>query len=555
MAGGGGNNMLDMGLMIAAGIAAPELAPVLMEGGAFGAGLGATAATGITGAALSGLAGAATGQDPAKAALMGGLGGAAAGYFGGVNPAEQGSMLAAGPNIPPAGVQEAIQTGAQNVGTEAARNSIINNPAYYDSVSPLGQLPSTGSISPTQLGTMNLGADANTAYGQAYGDVYKNVLANSAPATATNAANMFDKANMIGGGVAGINALLSAPPNGAYVPPGSKYTGGNLSKFKYDPNTYQPDVVTPPNPIYHARYAEGGIASLPTGGTVEQMSRENAMGGNTMFPQSGIGGLTGANTYQNATNTPMGSNVIEPTDAITDPYTGQMKFAAGGPTPTAQNMLNTISQSTANAMQNGRSGGFDPIGSASNLVSGNTSGSGSQGIDLANDPNYVFDPYKGQYVRRMAKGGVTANSFSDLMNSRNSMDKYMSDYASDPSSVYQKAKDGDYNAMLVLNRINQTPNQNHASGGIAQLAVGGKLLRGDGDGMSDGIRANIDGRQEARLADGEFVVPADVVSHLGNGSTDAGAKQLYSMMDRVRQARVGNKKQGKQINPAKYMMA
>jgi hypothetical protein len=73
--------------------------------------------------------------------------------------------------------------------------------------------------------------------------------------------------------------------------------------------------------------------------------------------------------------------------------------------------------------------------------------------------------------------------------------------------------------------------------------------------MSDDIRANIDGRQEARLADGEFVIPADVVSHLGNGSTDAGAKQLYSMMDRVRQARVGNKKQGKQINPAKYMTA
>ena len=180
------------------------------------------------------------------------------------------------------------------------------------------------------------------------------------------------------------------------------------------------ETNSPPNPIYHARYAEGGLASLPTGGTVEQMSRENAMGGNTMFPQSGIGGLTGANTYQNATNTPMGTNVIEPTDAITDPYTGQMKFA---------------------------------------------------------------------------------------------------------------------------------------NGGIAQLAVGGKLLRGDGDGMSDGIRANIDGRQEARLADGEFVVPADVVSHLGNGSTDAGAKQLYSMMDRVRQARVGNKKQGKQINPAKYMTA
>jgi hypothetical protein len=95
----------------------------------------------------------------------------------------------------------------------------------------------------------------------------------------------------------------------------------------------------------------------------------------------------------------------------------------------------------------------------------------------------------------------------------------------------------------------------YAGGGIAQLAVGGKLLRGQGDGMSDSIKANISGKREARLADGEFVVPADVVSHLGNGSTDAGAKQLYSMMDKVRQARVGSKKQGKQIDPMKYMPA
>jgi hypothetical protein len=57
------------------------------------------------------------------------------------------------------------------------------------------------------------------------------------------------------------------------------------------------------------------------------------------------------------------------------------------------------------------------------------------------------------------------------------------------------------------------------------------------------------------LADGEFVVPADVVSHLGNGSTDAGAKRLYAMMDKVRQARTGNKKQGKKIKPEKYMPA
>jgi hypothetical protein len=96
----------------------------------------------------------------------------------------------------------------------------------------------------------------------------------------------------------------------------------------------------------------------------------------------------------------------------------------------------------------------------------------------------------------------------------------------------------------------------YADGGIADLggyAAGGKLLRGPGDGMSDSIEANIGGKQPARLADGEFVVPADVVSHLGNGSTDAGAKHLYKMMDNIRKARTGNPKQGKKINADKFL--
>jgi hypothetical protein len=87
-----------------------------------------------------------------------------------------------------------------------------------------------------------------------------------------------------------------------------------------------------------------------------------------------------------------------------------------------------------------------------------------------------------------------------------------------------------------------------------QMAKGG-YLDGAGDGMSDSIPATIEGRQPARLADGEFVIPADVVSHLGNGSSKAGSKRLYAMLDKVRRARTGNKKQGKQINPAKYMPA
>ena len=97
-----------------------------------------------------------------------------------------------------------------------------------------------------------------------------------------------------------------------------------------------------------------------------------------------------------------------------------------------------------------------------------------------------------------------------------------------------------------------------ASGGIANLGSysdGGRMLKGPGDGMSDSIPATIAGKRPARLATEESVVPADVVSHLGNGSSDAGAKQLYAMMDKVRKARTGNSRQGKQIQPHKYMPA
>ena len=93
-----------------------------------------------------------------------------------------------------------------------------------------------------------------------------------------------------------------------------------------------------------------------------------------------------------------------------------------------------------------------------------------------------------------------------------------------------------------------------ATGGIAELKKG-KYLDGASDGMADEVPASIDGQQEARLSDGEFVIPADVVSHLGNGNSDAGAKVLKDMMDRVRKARTGNKKQGKEIDPKKFIPA
>ena len=126
----------------------------------------------------------------------------------------------------------------------------------------------------------------------------------------------------------------------------------------------------------------------------------------------------------------------------------------------------------------------------------------------------------------------------------------------------------DHNNPTSSANFNQGPQypmqqpQNFAyGGGISNLggySDGGRLLRGPGDGVSDDIPAQIGDRQPARLADGEFVVPARIVSELGNGSTDAGAKRLYAMMDRVqanRKKTVGKGKVAVNSKSNKYLPA
>jgi hypothetical protein len=106
--------------------------------------------------------------------------------------------------------------------------------------------------------------------------------------------------------------------------------------------------------------------------------------------------------------------------------------------------------------------------------------------------------------------------------------------------------------------VGEDYNFGFARGGMPnEYQAGGKLLDGPGDGMSDDIPAVIRGKgvQRAALADGEFVIPADVVSHLGNGSTKAGAKKLYDMMARVRQARTGKTKQAPAVKTARLLPA
>ena len=121
-----------------------------------------------------------------------------------------------------------------------------------------------------------------------------------------------------------------------------------------------------------------------------------------------------------------------------------------------------------------------------------------------------------------------------------------------------------YNPQPVANAettgagLPQIPTSLTAQGGIPMaeggLADAGRYLQGETDGMADKIPSSIDGEQPAALSHGEFVIPADVVSHLGNGNSDAGAQKLYEMMDRIRQARTGTTEQGKEINPDEFTM-
>jgi hypothetical protein len=96
------------------------------------------------------------------------------------------------------------------------------------------------------------------------------------------------------------------------------------------------------------------------------------------------------------------------------------------------------------------------------------------------------------------------------------------------------------------------------SANLGSYSDGGRLLRGPGDGVSDSIPAVIGKKQPARLADGEFVIPARIVSELGNGSTEAGARKLYAMMDRVQKSRkksIGKNKVAHNNRSEKYLPA
>lgn len=239
-------------------------------------------------------------------------------------------------------------------------------------------------------------------------------------------------------------------------------------------------------PVYAAPGPE--YKKLAGGGPVEAMSNANAIGANNSFPGAGINHAAYATPWQ----TPTSQNVVTGTaDTGVNQINGQeVRFDTGGAVDSYAGMPRyAYDRRSGFSPQNGviehpafayEGGTFRAMPTATPVEN-----SGLAALTAADMPHFTFDPST-QGFTRMADGGM-------------------------------------------------------AGGGVGSLggySDGGRLLKGPGDGVSDSIPATIgQGQQPARLADGEFVVPARIVSELGNGSTDAGAKQLYKMMDRVQAGR------------------
>jgi hypothetical protein len=359
---------------------------------------------------------------------------------------------------------------------------------------------------------------------------------------------------------------------GPTPPPDVPGYGNQGRNFGQEQTYFRPQYAQIDNEAARKLY---GFAA---GGPVEAMSNANAIGMNTGYPQANI--RTGA--YATPYQQPMAQNVVTGAqDAAVDPYTGQAQFAEGGEV-----------------------GGYtyDPVtqmyvkkgGEGATMVSPINATSGASGSSDYTDPNpgwsgmtpaekaeYYQDPANalmanitqlGQKGIGFTSLGLAQNYFSPgFQDAQSAIAHGITPQQSFRSSEYSDPGSGGSDVGIggsdISGQSEGTPAI--ANGGLLALAQGGmsnlgsysdggRLLRGPGDGISDSIPAMIGKKQPARLADGEFVVPARIVSELGNGSTEAGARKLYAMMDRVQKARgktVGKGKVATNSRAAKHLPA
>jgi hypothetical protein len=290
---------------------------------------------------------------------------------------------------------------------------------------------------------------------------------------------------------------------------------------------------------------DGGLMSLAVGGQVEEMSAANAMGSNTGYPMANLQTPMYANPMMAR---PVPTNVISPSgDTGVNTYSGEMRMASGGvayPNTSSSEAKYSYDPSTMKYTQTnvatnplgGMFGGMSGMGGdfngglIKNLLKQMGQSQQSQQPNVGSTSGGIAAPYAPTGIASAADTSMIPNI---QLQPQQNVNQKLGLEAFYPMMEQQLAMKGS-NLQARGMAEGGTANGGYSLGSYSD---GGRLLRGPGDGVSDSIPASIGDHQPARLADGEFVVPARIVSEIGNGSTEAGARKLYAMMDRVQKAR------------------
>jgi hypothetical protein len=341
-------------------------------------------------------------------------------------------------------------------------------------------------------------------------------------------------------------AAANAGKSPGMIRPYEMSVAQNQSAYAPNASTAERQFFAQPRYIAGTPYAakEGGLMSLnkyAVGGAVEQMSAQNAVGDNKMYPQSQLQTPMYSNPM---VQRPMPTNVISMgIDAPVDRYTGEQRFAEGGYAydPKTQQYTQTASATPTPATNNPFGMlGLNPMMGFGGMLpeiyqKALRQQQAPQSTTTTETSGGISAPYVPQTQQMQQPQMQAINPIAPNIN-----------IPQQPNVNQQLGLESFYPMMeqQLAMKGSQLQSQNMADGGMAGggynlggYSDGGRLLRGPGDGVSDSIPASIGNRQPARLADGEFVVPARIVSEIGNGSTEAGARKLYAMMDRVQKAR------------------
>jgi hypothetical protein len=489
-----------------------------------------------TGAVMAGV----QGKDPLMGGLMGGLGGYGGGQLGPALGAATPGGYVAGQVVKGAAnplMDTTVNTALNQAGTSMMTNPLITNAANSMTQAGLGAGSGVGFMDKATQNIMSAGSGLkNIATGQpgAY-DAFK--AAGGTP---------MQLALPVGGAVLG-----GLEPSDIYGEPINMDEA--RKKQAYDPYS----SLNLGNDTGLRLVAKGGyIDGYAVGGTVTTGGLRDLYGtaDNNTNPQLSRDGY-GVGRLENL------ARQQAMTQAQTTGYAmgGPVSFADGGDAMKLQDEISPVDQGMGltslmpPATTPPAPGQAMPTGQVQNAAAAlsDTASSDSSIIaqvanNLRTNPNYQpQNPIEASIVKQlkgtdpMQEGQPSQQGLGSIAPSQPMAPTYNASQSMAPSFNPSVAMGPTYFAGI------------NAPRGYAQ----GGYLDGQGDGMSDSIPATIEGKQPARLADGEFVVPADVVSHLGNGSSKAGSKRLYAMLDKVRHARTGNKKQGKEIKAEKYLPA